>query len=45
MNLLWIAGITLFVLLEKILPFGAGAGRFAGVAMVVVGGIALATWY
>ena len=24
MNLVWIAGITLFVLLEKVLPFGAG---------------------
>ncbi len=37
MNLLWIAGITLFVLLEKILPQGVGGGRAAGVAMIVAG--------
>jgi len=34
MNLLWIAAITLFVLLEKILPAGALAGRIAGLAMI-----------
>ena len=37
MNLLWIAAITLFVLLEKLLPIGVGGGQAAGVAMVVVG--------
>ena len=37
MNLLWIAGITLFVLLEKVLPFGAGSGRVAGGAMIASG--------
>jgi len=37
MNLLWIAAITLFVLLEKMLPTGARAGRFAGVALVSLG--------
>ena len=37
MNLLWIAAITLFVLLEKVLPVGVGGGRAAGVAMVIVG--------
>jgi predicted metal-binding membrane protein len=37
MNLLWIAAITLFVLLEKVVPFGAGGGRWAGVGMVLVG--------
>jgi predicted metal-binding membrane protein len=41
MNLLWIAAITLFVLLEKVLPFGAGGGRFAGFAMIVAGALVL----
>ena len=38
MNLWWIGGLTLFVLLEKILPFGASAGRIMG-AMVAVCGL------
>jgi predicted metal-binding membrane protein len=37
MNLLWIAAISAFVLLEKILPFGHAAGWFAGAAMILVG--------
>jgi len=37
MNLLWIAAITLYVLLEKLLPFGMGAGRFAGLGMIASG--------
>ena len=37
MNLMWIAAITLFVLLEKVLPFGNRGGRVAGVAMLVFG--------
>ncbi len=37
MNLLWIAGITLFILLEKVLPFGNLTGRFAGGAMTLAG--------
>ena len=37
MNLLWIALITLFVLLEKLLPFGAGGGRVAGIIMILAG--------
>ena len=40
MNLLWIAAITLFVLIEKVLPFGARSGRFAGIAMIA-GGLAV----
>ncbi len=39
MNLLWIAAITLFVLLEKILPVGAVGGRLMGLVMIVSGGI------
>jgi predicted metal-binding membrane protein len=41
MNLLWIAAITVFVLLEKILPFGRAAGRIAGAGLVLLGGAVL----
>ena len=45
MNLLWIAAITLFVLLEKVVPHGAGGGRFAGVGMILAGaGVLLGAW-
>ena len=37
MNLYWIAGLMVFVLLEKMLPFAAIFSRAAGVAAVVVG--------
>ena len=37
MNLWWIGGLTLFVLLEKILPFGASAGRMIGAIVAVCG--------
>jgi predicted metal-binding membrane protein len=47
MNLVWIAGLTLFVALEKLAPFGATAARAAaalliaaGAALVVLGGLA-----
>jgi predicted metal-binding membrane protein len=42
MNLLWIAAIAIFVLLEKTIPFGDVSGRFAGVAMILVGAVSLA---
>lgn len=42
MNLLWIAAITLFVLLEKVLPFGAGGGRLAGIGMILSGVLVMA---
>jgi len=42
MNLLWIALIALFVLVEKVLPFGARGGRFAGIGMIVAGGLVVA---
>ena len=42
MNLLWIAAITAFVLLEKVLPFGAGGGRLAGIGMILAGAIVIA---
>jgi predicted metal-binding membrane protein len=44
MSLLWIAGITLFVLLEKVLPFGRVGGRIAGGAMALAGIVSLGTW-
>jgi predicted metal-binding membrane protein len=42
MNLLWIAAITLFVLLEKVVPHGVGGGRLAGVGMIGAGVVVLA---
>ncbi len=39
MNILWIAAITLFVLLEKVLPLGDVGGRLMGLPMIVAGGI------
>jgi len=44
MNLLWIAGITLFVLAEKLLPPGAGSARLTGGAMIAAGILLLARW-
>jgi predicted metal-binding membrane protein len=37
MNLLWIAAIAVFVLLEKTVPFGETGGRVVGAAMILVG--------
>jgi predicted metal-binding membrane protein len=42
MNLLWIAAISIFVLLEKTIPFGDVGGRLAGAAMILVGAVSLA---
>jgi predicted metal-binding membrane protein len=42
MNLLWIAAIAIFILLEKTIPFGDVSGRFAGAAMILVGALSLA---
>jgi predicted metal-binding membrane protein len=42
MNLLWIAAIAAFVLLEKTIPFGPAAGWFAGATMILVGVLSLA---
>ena len=41
MNLLWIAGIALFVLVEKTAPAGHWLCRGAGVVLLVWGGAAL----
>lgn len=40
MNLLWVAAIAAFVLVEKVAPFGWVAGR-AGSILLIVGGIAV----
>ena len=42
MNLLWMAAIAVFVLLEKTIPFGQVGGRVAGAAMILVGAVSLA---
>ena len=41
MNILWIAAITVFVLLEKVLPFGDHGGKLTGGIMIIVGTIML----
>jgi predicted metal-binding membrane protein len=41
MNLVWIAAITLFVLLEKVLPVGDAGGRWMGIVMIVAGGMVM----
>ena len=42
MNLLWIAAIAAFVLLEKTIPFGEAGGWFGGAAMILAGLVSLA---
>jgi predicted metal-binding membrane protein len=41
MNLVWIAGIALYVACEKLLPFGHQFSRTAGVVLIVSGAIVL----
>jgi predicted metal-binding membrane protein len=41
MNLLWIAAITAFVLLEKLLPHGAKVGRLSGGLLILAGGLVM----
>ncbi len=41
MNLLWVAAIAVFVLLEKVLPFGARGGRVTGALLVLAGSFVL----
>jgi predicted metal-binding membrane protein len=42
MNLVWIAAIAIFVLLEKTIPFGDVGGKVAGATMILVGALSLA---
>ena len=44
MNLLWIAGIALFVFIEKVFPVGFGGRRLAGWMMILAGGGMLVAW-
>lgn len=37
MNLWWIAALTLFVLIEKVAPFGARGGRLSGLPLIAAG--------
>ncbi|MGH6943289.1 MAG: DUF2182 domain-containing protein, partial [Geminicoccaceae bacterium] len=37
MNLLWVAGITIFVLLEKVAPHGQTIARASGAGMLAAG--------
>ena len=39
MNLMWVAALAIFVLVEKLGPAGAVVARVAGVAMIVAGGV------
>ena len=41
MNLVWIAGLALFVLIEKLAPNGYGFGRVSGLLMITAGGYLL----
>jgi predicted metal-binding membrane protein len=41
MNLLWIAAIAVFILLEKTVPFAETGGRIVGAAMILVGLLSL----
>jgi predicted metal-binding membrane protein len=43
MNMLWIAALALFILVEKIVPAGRLLGRTAGIGLVLWGGAALLT--
>lgn len=46
MNLLWVAVISAFVLMEKVMPRGDLVGRLAGGVLVVVGLVILSqTWH
>jgi predicted metal-binding membrane protein len=42
MNLMWIIGLALFVLLEKVAPAGHWMGRFSGIALIIWGATILA---
>jgi len=41
MNLLWVAALAVYVLVEKLLPGGRLTGRIVGLALVTVGGFML----
>ncbi|MFY0611557.1 MAG: DUF2182 domain-containing protein [Hyphomicrobiaceae bacterium] len=41
MNLVWIAGLAMYVLIEKLAPFGERIAQAIGAGMIVVGGLLL----
>ncbi|MDP2701651.1 MAG: DUF2182 domain-containing protein, partial [Candidatus Rokubacteria bacterium] len=41
MNLLWVAGLAVFVLVERVLPGGLVVGRIAGALLLVAGVVIL----
>ena len=41
MNLYWIAGLAMYVLIEKMAPAGEWIGRLAGAGLIVWGGVLL----
>jgi predicted metal-binding membrane protein len=43
MNLVWISGLTVYVLIEKLLPRGEVVARVAGGLLVALGGWLLVT--
>jgi len=45
MNLLWIAGLALYILIEKLAPAGHRVSRVAGVGLIVWGVALLVDWY
>ena len=45
MNLYWIAGLALFVLLEKTIPAGHRLGHLAGLGLILWGGALLAAMW
>lgn len=45
MNLLWVAGLALYVLLEKLAPAGQLVSRCAGVVLILWGTALLVNWY
>jgi len=42
MNLVWIAGLTLLVTVEKLAPYGAVIAKTMGVALIAGGAVLLA---
>jgi predicted metal-binding membrane protein len=43
MNLLWVAALAVFVLLEKVAPVGERLGRIAGAVLVTGGALRIMT--
>ncbi|MBC8239881.1 MAG: DUF2182 domain-containing protein [Alphaproteobacteria bacterium] len=41
MNLLWVALIAGFVIVEKLLPAGIYAGHLAGIGLVIAGAVTI----